>query len=359
MDRVGGTSDHEIEEEEAWQRRILKRTAAVSTIKASDAYIHLLNLSNSGELAGSRRPTTPDPTYRQISKRDWERRCMTWRTALRSIFAEPLPCGFANACLVDSLRRLGVPVLAQRDGPFWALHDGNAFLEPFGLQLIPIASRPLPVGRYVVWTPSSTAASSTDVVGHFVAVHRTATLLAVLKGFGEQEELHETDLTMFYMLISRSTSSSSLDVLGGGLDDPEASFSQALAEELGAASNDRIPISLPDSEVAGNPHLSDEDPPYAAVPRDGLCLYHCMNAAKDLKEWVSSHNSSGIAFDKHRVDRDIKTAQSIRAAMVEAIKGDDLETAERLAGEGVDAYPSQDEFGYVARLIDCITLYLP
>ena len=33
---------------------------------------------------------------------------------------------------MDALRSVGVPVPYTRDGPFWALADGNDMLRPFG-----------------------------------------------------------------------------------------------------------------------------------------------------------------------------------------------------------------------------------
>lgn len=44
--------------------------------------------------------------------------------------------GWVNHCLVQSLHHLGVPVSLSRDGPLWALADGNQMLEPFGLRLM-------------------------------------------------------------------------------------------------------------------------------------------------------------------------------------------------------------------------------
>ena len=87
--------------------------------------------------------------------------------------------GFTNVCLINSLRRLGVPLEADRHGPFWALRDGNEFLLPHGLQLVHIASRPLPAGRYVMWTPGGSSALGAGVAGHFVSVICGTTLLAI------------------------------------------------------------------------------------------------------------------------------------------------------------------------------------
>ena len=38
---------------------------------------------------------------------------------------------FSHVCLVDAMRSLGVKVPYLKNGPFWALADGNPLLEPF------------------------------------------------------------------------------------------------------------------------------------------------------------------------------------------------------------------------------------
>jgi len=65
------------ETEEVWQQRIQKRRSIVSIVKATPEY--------QGCLAKrpTRRPTTPDPDDRSVSKRAWEGKVVTWRTGLR------------------------------------------------------------------------------------------------------------------------------------------------------------------------------------------------------------------------------------------------------------------------------------
>ena len=43
-----------------------------------------------------------------------------------------------DTCLIHALRALGVGVQSHGPGPFWALLDGNAFLEPFAKELVPV-----------------------------------------------------------------------------------------------------------------------------------------------------------------------------------------------------------------------------
>ena len=63
--------------EEVWQQRIQKRRSIVSIVKATPEY--------QGCLAKqvTRRPTTPDPDDRSVSKRAWEEKVVIWRTGLR------------------------------------------------------------------------------------------------------------------------------------------------------------------------------------------------------------------------------------------------------------------------------------
>jgi len=63
--------------EEVWQHRIQKRNAAVSMIKATPEYQGCLARQ------GSRRPATPNPFDRSVSKRQWEGKVVGWRTGLR------------------------------------------------------------------------------------------------------------------------------------------------------------------------------------------------------------------------------------------------------------------------------------
>eukprot|EP00959_Pyramimonas_sp_CCMP1952_P001207 24097-Pyramimonas_sp.AAC.1 len=42
---------------------------------------------------------------------------------------------FANVCLKKSLRNLGYKVAIDEDLPYYALRDGNRFLEPLGKAL--------------------------------------------------------------------------------------------------------------------------------------------------------------------------------------------------------------------------------
>ena len=42
------------------------------------------------------------------------------------------PMHFADNCLVDSLRSVGIKVPYTKAGPFWALKDGDEMLAPFG-----------------------------------------------------------------------------------------------------------------------------------------------------------------------------------------------------------------------------------
>ncbi|OLQ05533.1 60S ribosomal protein L15 [Symbiodinium microadriaticum] len=65
-----------------------------------------------------------------------------------------------DVCLLDCFRAHGVKVKYERDGPLWAMADGNTILEPFRPKcIVPVPSKRLLHGRYIVGTH-----------GHFVAV---------------------------------------------------------------------------------------------------------------------------------------------------------------------------------------------
>lgn len=159
-DCLGGAGAEETQDETTWERRHLKRCAAVAAIHRSPEYVHF---------RASHVPVrcpTPDPWDRQLSKRQWEAAVMRWRRSLRSSTASTLTLPtYADTCLVVALQMLGVPVVAPSDGPFWALRDGNRMLAPFNMQLSFLATRPLPAGRYVAWIPRE----HVDY-GHFSAV---------------------------------------------------------------------------------------------------------------------------------------------------------------------------------------------
>ena len=99
--------------------------------------------------------------------------------------------GYSDVCLIDALRRLGVPVEASRSGPLWALMDGNSILRPFGLQLTYADARPLQHGRYVMWTPASST-------GHFEPVLCCDTLMLIDEE-GEPEDRADEDVILRFM----------------------------------------------------------------------------------------------------------------------------------------------------------------
>ena len=62
---------------------------------------------------------------------------------------------FANTCLFAVLNQQGIPVQPRRDGPFWALRDGNEVLQEYGKCLLRVDTytcMELPPGRYIQWS---------------------------------------------------------------------------------------------------------------------------------------------------------------------------------------------------------------
>ena len=68
-----------------------------------------------------------------------------------------------HTCLFEALRNRGVNVRPDRDGPFWALADGNEALIPRGFKLVPCDGKAIhEAGKYVKWESCGT--------GHFEAI---------------------------------------------------------------------------------------------------------------------------------------------------------------------------------------------
>lgn len=55
--------------------------------------------------------------------------------------------GQVDTCLIHSIRALGIQAPGRGPGPFWALQDGNSFLEPYGKELVPADWRQCGIGR--------------------------------------------------------------------------------------------------------------------------------------------------------------------------------------------------------------------
>lgn len=70
-------------EDEDWARRFEKRQGIVAQTKASPQYLAHAARRAVGCADAFDVPRTPDPSYRDVSKRAWERSVMDWRVALR------------------------------------------------------------------------------------------------------------------------------------------------------------------------------------------------------------------------------------------------------------------------------------
>merc|ERR1712070_480043 len=70
-------------EEEAWESRITKRQEGVSDLREKEFYAN--NQDFGSVLRHTKRPQTPNPFDRSLSKRDWERGIAGWRNDWRCI----------------------------------------------------------------------------------------------------------------------------------------------------------------------------------------------------------------------------------------------------------------------------------
>jgi hypothetical protein len=126
--------------------------------------------------------------------------------------------GLMDVCLVDSLRTLGFHVPYERSGPFFALADGNTFLEPFGRKLtrVPL-DRDLPLGSFVVWRAD-----------HFFAAKKSptgSTLLGEVPGDVKSlEDAFRDKSTVVYHVVPAGqeaySSDHSDDARGGAMKRP-------------------------------------------------------------------------------------------------------------------------------------------
>ena len=149
-------------------RRESKRITGIRAVKQTEIYTRALLLASESDELERARPLSPDPYDRTVSKRSWEALMQRWRNAL-CVFAArdtgPWNCDVSgeaitdcvapqcsprDICLVHALRAHGFPVQVNRDGPFWVLRDGNAFLAPFAHHIIPVGKHALSPGRYVL-----------------------------------------------------------------------------------------------------------------------------------------------------------------------------------------------------------------
>jgi len=69
--------------EEDWQRRLAHRKAAIDFVKTTPQYLEFDNIQRHRGLDDTE-PLTPDPTDRNVSKRQWEKSVQNWRVALVS-----------------------------------------------------------------------------------------------------------------------------------------------------------------------------------------------------------------------------------------------------------------------------------
>ena len=125
---------------------------------------------------------------------------------------------YDDVCLVDAIRALGVHVQHTRAGPFWALKDGNAFLEPFKLKLVGSdRATLLDGGSYIVHVPTTSLGEQ-----HFLAVKSVDGDALVFGGRGPSEcdvraLAIRDDISVFRLTNSEDESGSSVvdDKMGG------------------------------------------------------------------------------------------------------------------------------------------------
>ena len=124
--------------------------------------------------------------------------------------------------------------------------------------------------------------------------------------------------------------------------------------ELAALATHGAPLvrpTIPQGQWTFNspPQLSDPDVVRIPVPADGLCLYHCCVAARDVASWrANTHsNGCGVTPDVHR--EMCMRAASVRVNVISRARERGLhDVADRLAQDWPEGYPGLDDLAFLS-----------
>ena len=309
-------------------------------------------------------------------------------------------------CAIHAIQALGVHVLAVRDGPLWVLRDVNRLLMPHGFTLTPIACSLVGApGKYVICT-----------AGHALAFKVFEDMAELIDGtetrqIGSDELLYvlEHDLVGLadchaYRLdraaphpdtsvtITRCKPKLPVPLClevnkflaphqwpkllhsvtkGGPVTYPLFGGAGIVVFRAGCSDCN---VGMDGSNASHLPPLDDASTGSGVMPRgvfseegyegqlpqgvecnppsDGLCLYHCIVAAKNVRAFMEGPNDDGVVLDPVRRARDAAAAEQIRAQVIAFASEDrDEETAARLRLPGKEGYPGTDELRYLARCL--------
>ena len=98
------------------------------------------------------------------------------------------------------------------------------------------------------------------------------------------------------------------------------------------------------------------------VPADGMCLYHCCTAVRDVHVWLRGRKPSGYAENPEQVNSDEDSARGVKREILQIIstraaagtqeaKAQAAETLVRLELTSKEGYPGMDEMDYVAEFL--------
>jgi hypothetical protein len=93
-------------------------------------------------------------------------------------------------------------------------------------------------------------------------------------------------------------------------------------------------------EFAGDSQLTEP----CEIPADGLCMYHCFNAVRDMKTWLDQRrNTGGVALNSERERQEAQDANLLKAEVISLMesKGERKAVDDLYAGEfsGTDVLP--------------------
>ena len=134
----------------------MKRACGVFAVQLDRSVFRCHERCVEGRIHHSARPRTPDPYDRSFSKRRWENLLFAYKKVSQQLYymSERKADGVVGELgLVSALHNIGYTVIPFKDGPLWALRDGNIMLDYFQRRLSPVSAstaRANP-GQYILW----------------------------------------------------------------------------------------------------------------------------------------------------------------------------------------------------------------
>jgi hypothetical protein len=105
-------------------------------------------------------------------------------------------------------------------------------------------------------------------------------------------------------------------------------------------------------EFAGRPQLTEP----CEIPADGLCMYHCFNAAQDMQTWLNqSRSSGGVALCTEREQQEAHDANVLKSEVISLMQSNGERQAIQDIHEG--KFSGTDVLPYICELRNLTVKY--